>query len=177
MSSGDNLVLYAAVYSDDGTAASDFAALKSADEASDDFKIEGSIVVAKDADGKIDVKETGGGQIGGGAILGGGIGAFVGLFAPPFLLATAIGAGIGAITGKLAKNHEEKKFGVELDQYMDDNSSAILVVMDNQYLDGVEAALGKADNQVSKAISKGDYDDIVDALNKGGDEVADAVDS
>jgi hypothetical protein len=26
-------------------------------------------------------------------------------------------------------------------------------------------------------ISKGDYDDIVDALNKGGDEVADAVDS
>ena len=36
MSSGDNLVLYAAVYSDDGTAASDFAALKSADEASDE---------------------------------------------------------------------------------------------------------------------------------------------
>jgi uncharacterized membrane protein len=99
------------------------------------------------------------------------------LFAPPFLLAAAVGAGIGAITGKLAKNHEEKKVGVDLDQYMDDNSSAMLVVMDNQYLDGVEAALGKADEQVSKAISKGDYDDIVDALNKGGDEVADAVDS
>ena len=67
--------------------------------------------------------------------------------------------------------------GVDLDQYMNDNSSAILVVMDNQYLDGVEAALGMADDQVSKAISKGDYDDIVDALSKGGDEVADAVDS
>jgi hypothetical protein len=49
--------------------------------------------------------------------------------------------------------------------------------MDNQYLDGVEAALGKADDQVSKAISKSDYDDTVDALNKGGDEVADAIDS
>jgi hypothetical protein len=67
--------------------------------------------------------------------------------------------------------------GVDLDQYMDDNSSAILVVVDNQYLDGFEAALGKADDQVSKAISKGDYDDIVDALSKGGDEVADAIDS
>lgn len=177
MSSGDNLILYAAVYADHGTAASDFAALKSADEASDDFKIEGSVVVSKDADGKIDVKETGGGQIGGGALLGGGIGALVGLFAPPFLLATAIGAGIGAVTGKLAKNHEEKTLGVELDQYLDEDSSAILVVMDDQYLDGVEAALGKADKRLSKAISKGDYDDIVDALNKGGDEVADAIDS
>ena len=66
MSTGDNLVLYAAVYSDDGTAAADFAALKSADEASDDFKVLGSVVVAKDASGKIDVKETGGGHIGGG---------------------------------------------------------------------------------------------------------------
>ena len=177
MSSGDNLVLYAAVYSDDETAASDFAALKSADEASDDFRIEGSVVVAKDANGKIDVKETGGGQIGGGALLGGSVGVLVGLFAPPFLLATAVGAGIGAIAGKLAKNHEEKKFGVDLDQYMDDNSSAILVVAENQYLDGVEAALGKADDQVSKAISKGDYDDILDALQDGGDEVVDAVDS
>jgi uncharacterized membrane protein len=177
MSSGDNLVLYAAVYSDDAAAASDFAALKSADEANDNFRIEGSVTVAKDADGKIDVKETGGGQIGGGALLGGGIGAFVGLFAPPFLLATAIGVGIGAIAGKLTKGHEEKKFGTELDQYMDDDSSAILVVMDNQYLDGVEAALGKADKQYNKAISKGDYDDIVSAVNKGDDEVADAVES
>jgi hypothetical protein len=49
--------------------------------------------------------------------------------------------------------------------------------VDNQYLDGVEAALDKADDQVSKAISKSDYDDIVDALQEGGDEVADAVDS
>ena len=97
--------------------------------------------------------------------------------APAFLLASAVGAGIGAIAGKLTKNHEEKKFGTELDQYVDAGSSAILVVMDDQYLDGVEAALGKANKQVNKAISKGDYDDIVDALNKGSAEVADAVDS
>jgi uncharacterized membrane protein len=175
MSSGENLILYAAVYSDVGTTAYDFAALKSADEANDDFKIEGSVVVAKDAEGKITVKETGGGQIGGGALTGLGIGAFVGLFAPPFLLASAIGAGIGAIAGKLTKSHEEEKFGVDLDQYMDDGSSAILVVMDSQYLDGVEAALGKADNQYNKAISRGDYDDIVNALKKGDEEVTAAV--
>jgi uncharacterized membrane protein len=99
------------------------------------------------------------------------------LCAPAFLLASAVGAGIGAIAGKLTKNHEEKKFGTELDQYVDAGSSAILVVMDDQYLDGVEAALGKANKQVNKAFSKGGYDDIVDALNKGSAEVADAVDS
>jgi hypothetical protein len=49
--------------------------------------------------------------------------------------------------------------------------------MDDQYLDGVEKALGKADKQYTKAISKGDYDDIVDAINKGDDEVSDAVES
>jgi uncharacterized membrane protein len=115
---------------DADTADRTFAALKSADEATDDFTIERSVVVAKDSNGMIDVKET-----------SGGLGVFAGLFAPLFLLAAAIGAGIGAIAGKLAKRHEEKKFGTELDHYMDADSSEILVVMDNQYLDGVEAAL------------------------------------
>ena len=86
-------------------------------------------------------------------------------------------SGLGVLHLDVMVEKLKDKFGVELDQYMDANSSAILVVIDNQYLDGVEAALGKADERLSKAISKGDYDDIVDALNKGGDEVADAIDS
>ena len=48
---------------------------------------------------------------GGGAVLGGTAGLVVGLFAPPLLAATAIGAGIGAVVGKLSKKHHEKEFG------------------------------------------------------------------
>jgi uncharacterized membrane protein len=172
MSSSGNLVLYAALYSDHASVAYDYAALRSADGAKDDFTIEGSIVVFKDSDGKVDVKETGAGQIDGGSLVGLGVGVFVGLFVPPFLLASAIGAGIGAIAGKLAKNHEEERFGVDLDQYLDNNTSAILVIVDDQHLNGVEACLSRADSQVSKAIDRTDYDDIVEAVSKGSDENA-----
>jgi hypothetical protein len=63
------------------------------------------------------VREPGGGQTGKGTWIGGGVGAIVGLFAPPFLLAAAIGAGIGAVAGELTKKHDEKRMGVDLDAW------------------------------------------------------------
>jgi uncharacterized membrane protein len=173
---GDNLVLYVATYNDPAAAASDYKALKDA-EGSDELVIEGSVVVSRDDEGKVAVKETGGGEVGGGALLGGSVGAIVGVFAPPFLLAAAIGAGIGALAGELAKKHEEKKLGVDLDEYLPEGSSAILVVLHDQYLDGVESALTKADKQVNKAIDSDDYDDLQKALSKADTEVDAAVDS
>ena len=173
---GDNLVLYVATYMDPAAAASDYKTLKAA-ESSDQLKIEGSVVVTRDADGKVAVKETGGGQTGKGTMIGGGVGAIVGLVAPQFLLATAIGAGIGAIAGELTKKHDEKKLGVDLDEYLPDGSSAILVVLDDRYLDGVEGTLTKADKQVNKAIDSDDYNEIQKALSKADTEVDDAVDS
>jgi len=173
---GDNLVLYVATYMDPSAADSDYQTLKSA-ESSDDFKIEGSVVVNRDEAGKVDVKETGGGEVGRGALIGGGVGAIVGLFAPPFLLATAVGAGIGAIAGEISKKHEDKELGVDLEEYLPEGSSAILVVMDDKYLDNVQAALTKADKQVNKAISSGDYDKLQKAVGKAQGEVDDAVES
>ncbi len=173
---GDNLVLYVATYNDPAAAASDYKTLKDA-EGSDELVIEGSVVVSRDDEGKVAVKETGGGQVGRGALIGGGAGAIVGLFAPPFLLATAIGAGIGALAGEFSKKHEEKKLGVDLDEYLPEGSSAILVVLDDRYLDGVESALTKADKQINKAIDSGDYDKLQKALSKADTEVDDAVDS
>jgi Protein of unknown function (DUF1269) len=57
----------------------------------------------------------------------------VGLFAPPLLAATAIGAGIGAAAGGISKHHEEKKAGDELqaDDWLPVNSSAIVAVVDD----------------------------------------------
>ncbi len=58
---GDNLVLYVATYNDPAAAASDYKTLKDA-EGSDELVIEGSVVVSRDADGKVAVKETGGAE-------------------------------------------------------------------------------------------------------------------
>ncbi len=174
MSSGDNLALYVASYDDAASAKSDFESLKSAE--GHDFKIEAAVVMSRDADGKVDVLEKGDGDTGTGAVIGGGIGLVVGLFAPPLLAATAIGAGIGALLGHLTKKHGEKEIGVELEQYFPPNSSAVVVVVDNKYLDRVEAALTKSDKQVSKAIDSDDYDKLSKALSESSDEINKAVD-
>lgn len=173
---GDNLVLYVATYGDPAAATADFKDLKEA-QGIDELKIEGSVVLSRDDDGKVVVKETGGGQTGTGAMIGGGAGLVVGLFAPPLLLATALGAGIGAGIGALTKRHDEKKMGADVEQYLPVGTSAILVVLDDQYLDNIDAALGKADKKVNKAIDSGDYADIQKAIAEGADNVDDAIDS
>ncbi len=136
MSDDQNLVLYVASYPDAATAEADFEALKAAE--GDDFKVDESVVVSRDAEGKVDVTAKGTGATGTGAAWGAGAGLVVGLFAPPLLAATAIGAGIGAVVGKLSKSHEEKKLGEELEEYLPVNSSAVLVIIDNKYLDNVQ---------------------------------------
>ncbi len=178
MSSGDNLVLYVASYSDATAANSDFQSLKDA-ESADEFKVEGAVVMSRDADGNVDVLEKGDANTdtSTGAVIGGGIGLVVGLFAPPLLISTAVGAGIGALLGHFTKKHEEKELGVDLDEYFPPNSSAVVVVVDDTYLDNVEAALANSDKRINKAISSDDYDKLQKALSKSDDEIDDAVGS
>jgi uncharacterized membrane protein len=169
-----NLVLYVASYGDDVTAAKqDYDSLDHLDDAA----VVASVVLTRDASGKVNVDEHGGGQVAGGATIGGVAGLVVGLFAPPLLLATAAGAGIGAAAGAIAKHHDEKKIAsaVDEDDWLPVGSSAIVAVIDDEYLDKVEAALSSATKKVNKAIDKGDYDDVVKALNEGGQKVVQAV--
>ena len=172
----ENLTLYVAGYNDPAAATADFKSLKEAQEA-DEFDIVGSVVLSRDDDGNVTVKETGTGQTGAGAWIGGGAGLIVGLFAPPLLLATALGAAIGAGIGHLVKKHDEKQMGADVEEYLPPGTSAILVVIDDQYLDNVESALTKADKKLNKAIDSGDYDDIQKAIADAADNVDDAIDS
>jgi uncharacterized membrane protein len=133
MSDEMNLMLYVASYSDAASAKQDFDSLKALE--GDDLEVDAAVVMSRGADGKVDVLEEGDGTVGAGAVLGGGVGLVVGLFAPPLLAATAIGAGIGAVLGHFTKKHEEKELGVELDEYLPPNSSAVVVIIDNKYLD------------------------------------------
>ena len=175
MSDAQNLVLYVASYDDSATAEADYESLKAAEGA--DLAVVESVVMSRDAAGEVSVSSHGSGITGAGAVVGGGAGLVVGLFAPPLLAATAVGAGIGAVVGHLSKKHEEKKLGVSLDEYLPANSSAVVVIIDDVYLDRVQKALGKATKNVNKAIDNNDYEALEKALAKGSDDVADAADS
>jgi uncharacterized membrane protein len=170
----DNLVLVVGSYADAGAAADDFKTLK-AGETTGQYEVVGAVVMNRDASGKVDVKEHGDKHAAGGAVLGGTAGLVVGLFAPPLLAATAIGAGIGALIGELRKKHEEKKLGVALEDYLPPGSSAVVAVVDDVYADKVEGALVNSDKRINKAIDSGDYDKLQKAISKSGSEVADAI--
>ena len=171
----ENLMLYVAAYDDSSSAQDDFDALKAVQ--GPDLEIVGAVVMNRDTDGKVDVLEAGDGDVAGGAVLGGGVGLVVGLFAPPLLMSTAIGAGIGALLGHFAKKHEEKELGVDLDEYLPPGSSAIAIVIDDVYLDRVEAALTKSAKKISKAIDKDDYEKLAKAVREGQQRIDDAIES
>jgi uncharacterized membrane protein len=101
----------------------------------------------------------------------------VGLFAPPLLAATAVGAGIGAGVGAIAKRHEEKEIGVDAEEWLPAGSSAIVAVVDDHYLDRVDKAVDKAAKKVSKAVDEGDYDAVVKAVNEGDEKIIEAAES
>ncbi len=172
----NNLMLVAGAYDKPESATEDFKALK-AGESAGDYQVVGAVVMHRDADGKVEVDEHGDPRTAGGAVLGGTAGLVVGLFAPPLLAATAIGAGIGALLGHLSKRHEEKELGVELEEYLPPGSSAVVAVVDDTYADKVEAALVHSEKRINKAIDKGDYDELQKAIAKSEGEVSDAVNS
>jgi uncharacterized membrane protein len=170
----DNLVLVVGSYADAGAAADDFNTLK-AGEKNGEYEVVGAVVMNRDASGKVDVKEHGDERTAGGAVLGGTAGLVVGLFAPPLLAATAVGAGIGALLGYLSKRHAEKKLGVDVEEYLPPGSSAVVAVVDDTYADKVENALVKSDKRINKAIDSGDYEQLQKAISKSSSEVSDAI--
>lgn len=169
-----NYVLLVAGYGDDvSAAADDFKTIKDLD----DTAVVAAVVLSRDSSGKVEVKEHGGGLVAGGTALGAVGGLVVGLFAPPLLLAGAVGAGIGAGVGAIAKRHEEKEIGVDAEEWLPNGSSAIVAVVDDLYLDRVEKAVDKAAKKVSKAIDEDDYDAVVKAVNEGDEKIIDAAQS
>jgi uncharacterized membrane protein len=131
--------------------------------------------LTRDSAGKVEVTEHGGGLVASGTTVGAVAGFVVGLFAPPLLLTTVVGAGIGAGVGAIRKRHEEKAIGVDAEEWLPVGSSAIVAVVDDLYLDRIDKAVGKASKKVAKAIDKGDYDAVVKAVNEGDEKIIEAA--
>jgi uncharacterized membrane protein len=150
--------LYVAAYSDPAVAEEDWNALKQlADD--DVLEIEALALVNRDADGKIHVKDTSQ-ESGKGATIGAVGGALVGLIFPPSLLATAaVGAGIGAGSGAVIDRVAKRKIKEEVEWAVPVGGSGVVVIFDEQWVNGVEQALTRADKITRDHLHDDDDDE------------------
>ena len=80
-----------------------------------DVEINGAVCVSRDLEGNTTVEQTDH-LTKRGAVGLGGVGLVVGLFAPPLLAATAVGAAVGGALGKLASSKVKDKIEEEAEQ-------------------------------------------------------------
>ncbi|MDA0158987.1 DUF1269 domain-containing protein [Solirubrobacter ginsenosidimutans] len=141
--SDDHKDVLIAAYLFEDLAEKDFEAiLKLAED--NTITIEGVALVQKDPDGEVHVTETGDHLGRRGAKLGGGAGLVVGLFAPPLLAATVIGAAGGALVGKFAEHRLTSGIGEKLDAALPNGSGGLIAVYDSSGSDFVANALVNA---------------------------------
>ncbi len=113
--------------------------------------VEGVVLVQKDAQGEVRVTETGDHLGRKGLKLGAGVGLVVGLFAPPLLAATAIGAAAGGVMGKFAKHRLESGIAEKMDRALPASSGGVIAVYDSDGADAVDKALA---NAVKKSVAQ-----------------------
>ncbi len=145
MSSADTpLDIYIAAYSDPAAAQADWDQIKQL--AKDKVvRIDGLVLVSRDDNGKIHVKDNAH-DAGFGAAVGAVGGAVVGLIFPPALLASAaVGAGIGAGTGLVVDQVAKHEIRSDLEATLPPGSSGIVAVVEERWVEEVEKALAKAE--------------------------------
>ena len=103
--------------------------------------VEGVALVDVDPAGEVTVTETGDHLGRKGATLGGGVGLVVGLFAPPLLAATVVGAAAGGLVGKFAKHKVESGLGEKMGAALPPGSAGIVAIYDRAKTDIVDKAL------------------------------------
>ena len=150
MSDSDQLDVLIAVYLIPELAKQDFDAfVKLAEDGQ--ITTDGVVLVSKDATGEVKVEETGDHLGRKGAKVGGGVGLVVGLFAPPLLAATAVGAAAGAVLGKVARNRLQAGHGETRAGAPPDGSAGVIAIYDHEDAGAVAGALG---NNIRSSIAQ-----------------------
>ncbi len=142
----------AAVYTDVSAAQKDFEGLVELVK-NKKVKVEGVILVTKDAEGNITVANTGDHLGRKGAGWGGGVGVVVGLFAPALLPAVAVGAAAGAIAGKFAGHKLREGIHDKLGENLPAGSAAVIAMFSDDQRLAIEQALP---NSPAKSIAQAD---------------------
>jgi len=115
---------------------------------------EGVVLVNKDADGEVHVEETGDHLGQKGAKVGGGVGLVVGLFAPPLLAATVVGAALGGLTGSFARKRMQAGIGEKMDDALPPGSAGIIAVYEHEHAEVVDNTLANAIRKSTAQIDK-----------------------
>src|SRR3954452_8823035 len=149
----DPVDLYIAAYADPNAAQTDWDAIK--ELAKDDvITVEALVLVSRDMDGKIDVKDNFH-TVGVAAGLGAAGGLFIGLIFPPaFLASGVVGAGLGAGVGGLVSHANKKDIKEQVADSLPPGSSGIVALFDEQWVTEVEKAMANADNVTKHEVDK-----------------------
>lgn len=114
--------------------------------------LQGAVVVIKDLQGELTVEETDHMVAEGAAGLG-AVGFAVGLFAPPLLAVTAVGAAIGAGVGGLVHHKAAGKIGEQAGETIPLGGAGLIVAYEKSEAEKVEPAVARA---VQKVVGEAD---------------------
>src|SRR5262245_6170160 len=128
-------------YRDIDTATEDFDRLVGLVDGKE-IAIQGVILVTHAEDGSVSVQQTGDHRGRKGMGWGGGVGLAVGLFAPPLLAATAVGAVTGGLIGKFVDHRVEHGMHDKIGEHLPPGTAGIIAVFAGDERLGVEQALG-----------------------------------
>jgi len=109
--------------------------------------LHGAVVVSKDLEGNLSVEQTDH-MVREGAEGLGAVGFAVGLFAPPLLAATAIGAAFGAAGGKLLHRRTESKLEEQAGATIPIGGAGLIVAYPRDDAEKVEPAVKRAVKKV-----------------------------
>jgi uncharacterized membrane protein len=164
--------LLAADFADTDTALTAYEALKEVEDGAT-VKIDGVVVVRRNADGKLEVQKATDHSTREGLAWGAVGGAVLGVLFPPSIIGSAlvVGAG-GGIIGKLRERHHRKELAKELEDAIEPGHSGIIALVSNPGEVKIRKALEKADKIVEKAV-----DDAAAADLKAAGKAEDSADS
>jgi len=127
---------------------------------------DGVALIVKDAEGEVHVQETGDHLGRKGVKAGAGVGLVVGLFAPPLLAATVVGAAAGAVAGKFARHRAQAGIGEKMDDALPPGSAGIIAIYDHDGADAVADAVANAIRTSTAQIDKASAEELKAGLEE-----------
>jgi uncharacterized membrane protein len=166
MAKDDPKVMYIAAYDDADSAKEDFDALKELVHEGAIF-IDVAVLVSRDDDGKITVKENAH-EVAGGTMLGAVAGLVIGLIFPPGVIAaTLVGGAAGAGVGGLLSHHRGTEIKKDIEDVLPMGSSGVITVFDITVKPKIDKALGKAKKVDEEEVDAASVDKLKEAAAKG----------
>jgi uncharacterized membrane protein len=157
--------LYIAAYDDADAAQEDFDALKELVKDGVIF-MDVAVLVSRDAEGKLTVKENAH-EVAKGGMVGALGGLVLGLIFPAGVIAaTVVGGAAGAGIGGLMSHHREHEIKKEIEDVLPPDSSGIIAIFDEVWVEQVEKALAKAEKVDKEKIDKESVEKAKEAASK-----------